>query len=103
MEVFKKHKNKHQISILGKANKTAYSFLENRSTKQPFKQQSKCCHELELDNEDTNWSQIYESKYYSINETKLRSFQIKLNLRSVATNKQLHGFEMIESDVRVFT
>ena len=100
-----KKKLKNQISILGKSNKTAYNFLKNRSTTRPaaLKQQLKWCLDLELDNEDINcWSQIYESNYYSTNETKLRCFQIRLNLRSIVTNEQLHGFEMIDSDVRVF-
>ena len=54
-----KEKFKNQISILGKSNKTAYSFLKNRSTTQTaLEQQLKWCHELKLDNEDINWSQI---------------------------------------------
>ena len=66
------------------------------------KLQLKSCHDLELDNEDINWSQTYESNYYSTNETKLRSFQMRLNLRSIVTKKQLHGCEMIDSNVYEF-
>jgi len=35
-------------------------------------------------------------------ETKLRSFQIRLNMRSIITNIQLHGFEIIESNLCLF-
>ena len=84
-----KKKIKNQISILGKSSKTAYSFLKNRSTTQPaaLKQQLKWYHDLELDNEDIDWSQIYESNYFSTNETKLRSFQMRLNLRYIVIHK----------------
>ena len=42
---------------------------------------------------------LYETNYYlcTIN-TKLRSFQIKLNVRLIVTNIQLSGFGLIESD-----
>ena len=35
---------------------------------------------------------MYRSVYNSTIETKLRSFQIKLDLRSIVTNVALHGF-----------
>jgi len=41
---------------------------------------------------------VYENNYFATLETKLRSFQIRLNKRSIVTNIQLHGFEIIESD-----
>ena len=56
-----KEENKNHISIMSKSNKTAHSFLKNRSTKQPLLQKLNWCHDLELDNEDINWSQIYKS------------------------------------------
>ena len=40
---------------------------------------------------------VYETNYYAANESKLRSFQIRWNSRSIATNKQLCGFDIIDS------
>ena len=36
------------------------------------------------------------------NEAKLRSFQIRLNLKSIVTNVQLHGVEIVDSNYCVF-
>ena len=44
-----------------------------------------------------NWGRIYKTNYLCTIETKLRSFQIKLNLRMIVTNNQLFGFGLIES------
>ena len=35
-------------------------------------------------------------------ESKLRSFQVKLNFRAIVTNKQLHGFDLIENGTCAF-
>ena len=40
--------------------------------------------------------------YFLIIETKLRSFQIRLNLRSLATNVQLANFGTIDSELCSF-
>ena len=40
----------------------------------------------------------YENNYFATNETKLRSFQIKLNLRSIVTDVQRAGFGIIDSN-----
>ena len=44
-----------------------------------------------------DWDEIYKTNYLCTIETKLRSFQIKLNLRVVVSNIQLFGFGLIES------
>ena len=44
-----------------------------------------------------DWNKIYKTNFSCTIETKLRSFQIKLNLRVVVTNIQLFGFGLIES------
>ena len=44
-----------------------------------------------------DWDEVYKTNYLCTIETKLRSFQIKLNLRAVVTNIQLFGFGLIES------
>jgi len=54
---------------------------------------------LQLDSSAVNWSKIYENNYFATLETKLRSFQIRLNTRSIVMNIQLCGFEIIESDL----
>ena len=36
------------------------------------------------------------------NETKLRSFQIRLNLRPIVTQLQLHGFELVNDNLSKF-
>ena len=42
------------------------------------------------------------NNYYCTLEKKLRSFQIKLNLRSIVCNSQLFGFGLVENDQRTF-
>ena len=49
-----------------------------------------------------DWDQVYKTNYLCTIETKLRSFQIKLNLRVIVTNIQLFGFGLIESQIVSF-
>ena len=49
-----------------------------------------------------NWQNIYENNYYATNETKLRSFQIRPNLRSIVTQLQLHGFKLVDNNLCKF-
>ena len=46
-----------------------------------------------------NWKKIYENNYFSTIETKLISFQIRSDLRSVVTNVQLTQFDIIDSEM----
>ena len=49
-----------------------------------------------------DWKKVYENNYYSTIETKLRSFQIRLNLQSLVMNVQLAGFGIIDSELCSF-
>ena len=48
------------------------------------------------------WSKVYNNNYFAARETKLRSFQIRLYLKSIVTNVQLHGLEIVDSNCSVF-
>ena len=60
----------------------------------PVKQQLKWCDKLQLLSDAIDWSTIYENNYYATNETILRSFQIRLNFRSIVTNAQLYVLDI---------
>ena len=47
-------------------------------------------------------SDIYENNYHTTNKTKLRSFQIRLNLRSIVTNVQLYGLDIASNNLSTF-
>ena len=68
----------------------------------PEKHQRRWANDLLLDFDSINWPIIYKNNYYCTLETKLRSFQIKLNLRAIVCNSQLFGFGMIENDLCTF-
>ena len=63
---------------------------------EPIKQQEHWSKDLNIQSV-VDWDEIYKTNYLCTIETKLRSFQIKLNLRVVVTNIQLFGFGLIES------
>ena len=85
-----------QIEVLNISNRTVHAFLREKSKVLPIKQQLKWCESLQTSPNFMNWKKIYENNYFSTIETKkLRSFQIRLNLRSVVTNVQLAGFDII--------
>ena len=48
------------------------------------------------------WLDVYKSNYSATPETKLRSIQVKLNLRAIVTNIALHCFDIADSDKRMF-
>ena len=68
----------------------------------PEKYQRRWANDLLLDFDAINWPIIYKNNYYFTLETKLRSFQIKLNLRAIECNSQLFGFGLIENDLCTF-
>ena len=70
--------------------KAIYRYLIQKTTKLPLEQQAKWSSELK--DQNLQWNSVYRSVYSSTIETKLRSFQIKLDLRSIVTNVALHGF-----------
>ena len=98
---FKKTMLSH-IELLGQSNKTAYTFLREKSKILPIKQQLKWCDILQTSPESIDWKKVYENNYFSTIETKLRSFQIRLNLRSLVMNVQLAGFGIINSELCFF-
>ena len=57
---------------------------------------------MQITADSLNWQNINENNYYATNETKLRSFQIRLNLRSIVTQLQLHGFELVDDNLCKF-
>ena len=61
--------------------KAIYRYLVEKITKLPFEQQAKWFSELK--DQNLQWNSVYRSVYNSTIETKLRSFQIKLNLRAI--------------------
>ena len=74
----------------------AYCLLIEKTKTLPKKQQNKWCEKLLITADSLNWQNIYENNYYATYENKLRSFQIRLNLRSTVTQLQLHGFELVD-------
>ena len=57
----------------------------------PEKHQRRWTNDLLLDFDSMNWPIIYKNYYYCTLKTKLRSFQIELNLRAILCNSQLQG------------
>ena len=74
-------------------------FLREKSKVFSIKQQLKWCESLLTSSNSMNWKKTYENNYFSTIETKLRSFQIRLNLRSVVTNVRLAGVDITESEM----
>ena len=68
----------------------------------PRKQQTRWNEKLNLSISTDDWFTIYKCIYDVTPETKLRSFQIKLNLRAVVTNTVLHGLEITTTDKCTF-
>ena len=97
-----KQSAEHLIVSLGKSNKTAYNFLRDKSKILPEKQQQKWCEVLQLPSDAIDWPQIYQNNFYATIETKLRSFQIRLNYRSIVTNSQLFGMEIVSNNLCSF-
>ena len=76
--------------------KWVYNCLCEFNMVKPIKQQELWSKDLNIQSV-VDWNEIYKINYLCTIETKLRSFQIKLSLRVVATNIQLFGFGLIES------
>ena len=76
--------------------KWVYISLREFNIVEPIKQQELWRKDLNIQSV-VDWDDICKTNYLCTIETKLRSFQIKLNLRVVVTNIQLFGFGLIES------
>ena len=85
------------LSCCLKIKKIANTFLEEKSKILPIKQQLKWRDILQISPDFIDWKKVYESNYFSTTQTKLRSFHIRLNLRSLVMNLQLAGFGIIDS------
>ena len=84
-----------KILKFGKSPKSAYEYIFDKIKQHPIKQQQRWQEVLQNYCEDSiNWNQIYKLNYFASNEVKLRSFQIKLNLRAIVTKIALHGMEL---------
>ena len=76
--------------------KWVYNCLREFNILEPIKQQELWSKDLNIQSV-VDWDEIYKTNYLCTIETKLRFFQIKLNLRVVVTIIQLFGFGLIES------
>ena len=93
---------KQQIVAPGNSSKIAYKFLRDKVKVLPVKQQPKWCGILQLPSDAIDWSTIRENNCYATNETKLRLFQIRLNLRSIVTNVQLYVLDIASNNLCTF-
>ena len=75
--------------------KKAYCLFIEKTKILPKKQQNKWCEKLQITADSLNWQNIYENNYYATNEYKLRSFQIRLNLRSIVTGYNYTGLNLL--------
>ena len=57
---------------------------------------------MQITADSLNWQNIDENNYYATNKNKLRSFQVRLNLRSIVTQLHLHGFELVDDNLCKF-
>ena len=76
--------------------KWVYICLREFNFVEPIKQQELWSKDLNIQSV-VDLDEIYKTNYLCTIETKLRSFQIKLNLRVIVTNIQLFGFGLIKS------
>ena len=86
-----------QIKFLGagKSNKTVHALLRKKSKILPKTQQLKLCEALQISSKFRERRTIYVNNYFSTIQTKLRFFQITLQSRSVITNVQPAGLELL--------
>ena len=59
-----KKKMLSQIELLGQSNKTAYTFLREKSKILPIKQQLKWFDILQITPESIDWKKVYENNYF---------------------------------------
>ena len=86
------------ITVYGKSANLFYCYRFSKFDSPPTKRQSRWTNELNLPSDSVNWLDVYKSNYSATTETKLRSFQVKLNLRAIVTNIALHCFDIADSD-----
>jgi len=79
-----------------------FVFFFSKLISGPTKQQVRWTQDLILSADTVSWSDVYKYNYFVIPETKLKSFQIKLNLRAIVTNIALYGFEIKSTNKYTF-
>ena len=89
-------------ALLEKFNKTVYTFLRNKNKVLPIKQQQKWCEILQILSSSIDWSKVYNNNYFATRETKLRSFQIGLNLKIHRNKRTTAWLEIVDSNCCVF-
>ena len=78
-------------------------YLSLLSHEGPIKHQTRWANDLGINNYETlDWNTIYKNNYFCTLEVKLRSFQVKLNMRAIVTNVQIHGFGLIDTNLCSF-
>ena len=90
------------LQTYGKSIKSFYDYLFSKLESLPRKQRTHWIKELNLLIGAGDWSTIYKCNFDVTPETKLKSFQIKLNLRAVVTNIVLYGLEITTTDKCTF-
>ena len=90
------------LRTYGKSTKSFYHYLFLKIDSSTNKLQTCWNRELNLSLGTEDWSIIYKCIYEVTSETKLKSFQIKVYMRAVATNIILHGLEIITTDKCTF-
>jgi len=91
-----------KLQLFRKSSKSCYNYLFSKLNLTPTKQKLRWNQDLNISLNSDDWLGICKSNYTATQETKLRSFQIKFNLRAIVTNVALHGFELVDTDKCIF-
>jgi len=91
-----------KLQLFRKSSKSCYNYIFSKLNFIPAKQQLHWNQDLNISLNSDDWLDIYKSNYTTTQETKLRSFQINLNLRAIVTNVALHDFELLYTDKCIF-
>ena len=86
----------------GWTTKSVYQSLLTAKMRLPLKQQNSWQRDLGVIIAANHWKAVYKINFLSTIESKLHSFQVKLNFRAIVTNKHLHGFGLIENGTCAF-
>ena len=90
------------MAFLSQRSEQTYTFLRDTKKIIPIKQQQKWRDALQILPNNIGRNKIYKNNYLATNKTKLRSFQFRLNMRSIVTNVQLNGFGIVDKNHCVF-
>ena len=90
------------MAFLSQRSEQTYTFLRDTKKIIPIKQQQKWCDTLQILPNNIDRNKIHENNYLATNEKKMRSFQFRLNMRSIVTNVHLNGFRIADKNHCVF-